>query len=317
MVSIRIRGQMLISIVVPVYNNCGTLRKTFEQIDEQFRTHLPGDLFEVVFVNDGSKDESLTELMELRTQYPQAKVLAFTRNFGQNAAMAAGNRHAKGDCVIVINADLQDPVDLMPHMIKKWKEGFKIVLCAREERQESAYRKIPAAIYYFLLRLSVPIYPKKGTDYYLIDRAVVDIINPYSNRNSFMTFDILETGYDFYTFSYVRREREVGVSGYNFFKRLKHMYDNLINASYLPIRMMSVCGVVTASSGFIYAAMVAYSRIFNGTLNFPGYAPIVILILISSGMIMIMLGIIGEYLWRAFDYIKARPDYVIRERHLS
>ena len=310
------KGPMLISIVVPVYNNQGTLRKTFEQIHEQFLTHIPGFSFEVIFINDGSKDQSFAELRVLQSEYAEVKVISFTRNFGQNAAMAAGNRHAKGDCVINISADLQDPIDLMPTMIARWREGVKIVTCVRKGREESIFRKIPSALFYFILRLSVPIYPKQGFDYFLIGREVLDIINPYNNRNSFMSFDILETGYSFASIPYVRRDRAVGHSGYTFLKRVKVAYDNLINASHLSIRLMSLCGALTASAGFVYAGTVAYSR-FRGVITIPGYTPIVVLLLTSSGLIMVMLGIIGEYLWRALDYIKRRPDYVICEKFME
>lgn len=307
---------MLISVVVPVYNNEGSLQATFDEIQREFRTNIPEHTFEVLFVNDGSKDGSLAELKKLKSKHPEAKVISFTRNFGQNSAMAAGNRHAKGSCVINVSADLQDPVELMSKMIGKWEEGFRIVACVREARQESILRSLPSNTLYRILRMSVPTYPEKGFDYYLIDRAVLDVINPFNNRNSFILFDILETGFQPHFIPYTRRGRKVGKSGYTFLKRLKASFDLLVNASYVPIRMMSLLGALTALTGFAYACSVAYARLTN-QFAIPGYAPIVILILVLSGLNMLMIGMIGEYLWRAFDYIKARPDYVIQEKILD
>lgn len=307
---------MLISIVVPVYNNFGTLTKTFDQIQHEFITHLFHHRFEVIFINDGSHDQSQAELLELKSRHSEVKVLKFTRNFGQNAAMAAGNRQAKGDCLINISADLQDPIELMPKMVSKWEEGYKVVACVRQGRDESIFRRVPSNLFYRFLRLSVPSYPKEGFDYFLIDRAVLDIINPYSNRNSFMLLDILDTGYAPFSIPYRRLDRAVGKSGYTFLRRVKALFDNVVNSSYLPIRLMSLFGFVTAFVGFIYACMVAYSRL-TGKFDIPGYTPVVCLILITSGVNMLMMGMIGEYLWRAFDEIKRRPDYVIQESLLD
>lgn len=304
---------MLISIVVPVYNNQGSLRLTFEQIKEQFEKFVPNDEYEVIFVNDGSKDKSLAELKDIRSQYRQVKIISFTRNFGQNSAMSCGFRNAKGNCVINISADLQDPIDLMPKMIEKWKEGYKIVACTREGREESLSRTIPAALYYAVLKYAAPGFPRKGFDYYLIDRDVLTVINPFNNRNSFINYDILETGYEMTTIPYIRRDRPIGKSGYSVFLRIKHAYNNILNASYLPIRLMSFLGAIIAATGFTYAGTVAYGRLHN-YFSIPGYAPTIILILITSGINMMMLGIIGEYLWRTFDLVKARPDYVIKEK---
>ena len=304
---------MFISIVVPVFNNRGTLRKTFDGIAEQFRTKVAHHTFEVIFVDDGSKDGSDDELLAIRREHNEAKLLFFTRNFGQSSAMAAGNRHASGDCVINISADLQDPIELMSEMIEKWEAGFKIVACVRGGREDSRFRSVPSNLFYRFLRLSIPNYPEQGYDYYLIDRTVLDVINRYRVKESFMTFDILETGYTFASIPYIRRERAVGKSGYNFLRRLRAAVDSIVMASFLPIRIMSFIGVILAVLGLVYACLMAYARLTN-SIPIPGYALVVILILVTSGVNMLMVGVIGEYLWRAFDSIKARPDYVIREK---
>jgi polyisoprenyl-phosphate glycosyltransferase len=304
---------MLISIVVPVFNNQGTLRKTYDGIAEQFRLRLAHHAFEVIFVDDGSEDGSADELLAVRREHSEAKLLFFTKNFGQASAMAAGNRHANGNCVINISADLQDPIELMSEMIERWEAGFKIVACVRNGREEPLLRTVPSSLLYQFLRLSVPNYPKQGFDYYLIDRAVLEVVNQYRVKDSFITFDILNTGFAFATIPYIRRSRPVGRSGYNFIKRLRAAFDTIVNSSFLPIRIMSFVGATMAILGLIYACMVAYARLTN-RIPIPGFALVVILILATSGINLVMLGIMGEYLWRALDSIKARPDYVIREK---
>ncbi len=215
--------------------------------------------------------------------------------------------------MINISADLQDPIDLMTDMIERWEEGFKIVACVRIGRKESLLRSAPSNLLYRFLRFSVPDYPEQGFDYYLIDRVVLEVINQYRVRESFITFDILDTGYAFASIPYIRRERPVGKSGYNVLKRVRAAFDSVVNASFLPIRIMSLIGALSAFLGLIYACMMAYARL-NNQIPIPGYALVVILILVTAGVNMLMLGVMGEYLWRALDSIKARPDYVIREK---
>ncbi len=304
---------MLISVVVPVFNNQGTLRKTFDGIVEHFRSKLARHTFEIIFVDDGSKDGSADELLSLRREHAEAKLLFFTRNFGQASAMAAGNRHASGDCVINISADLQDPIELMSEMINRWEAGFKIVACVRGGREEPLLRKMSSNLFYWFLRLSIPNYPGQGYDYYLVDRAVLDVINQYRAKEAFITFDILETGYSFTSISYIRRGRTVGKSGYNVLRRLRAAINCMVITSFLPIRVMSLVGMTVAVLGLLYACLVAYARLTD-QIPIPGYALLVILILVTSGVNMLMIGVMGEYLWRALDTIKARPDYLIREK---
>lgn len=303
---------MLITVVVPVYNNYGTLRRTFDGIAAQFK-EIGRYSFEVIFVNDGSKDNSEFELQALRQEHAEVKLISFTRNFGQASAMAAGNRHAQGECVINISADLQDPVELMTQMVESWESGFKIVACIREGRDEPLYRKIPSNLLYRFLRLSVPHYPAQGFDYYLIDRQVLNVINNYRVKESFITFDILDTGFKFFSIPYTRREREIGRSGYNFLKRVRAAFDSVVNSSFLPIRIMSFIGGIASIAGICFALLFIYARITNH-IQIPGLAMIVVLILTTSGFNMLMLGLMGEYLWRALDVVKSRPDYIIREK---
>ncbi len=305
---------MLVSIVIPVYNNEKSLSISHQQIRDLFAAELPGDDFEIVFVNDGSRDGSYAELVELHRQDARVKVLSFTRNFGQMAAMLAGFNEARGDAVINISADLQDPIELMADMVRKWRDGAEIVVAYREGREDPLLARIFSRMAYALMRMSTPNMPQGGFDYVLMDRKVMDFFNSITVRHRFFQGDLLWSGYRVAFVSYLRRKREHGVSQYTFFKKLKNLLDALLDSSYLPIRFISLMGVLTSIGGVIYSATVVWSWAVGGT-PFSGFAPIMIAIMMVGGMIMTMLGILGEYVWRIYDEIRMKPNYLVRERH--
>jgi len=304
----------LISVSIPVYNNQGSLAITFDRLKKVFSEEIKQHELEVIFVNDGSKDRSWDELKKIKESNPSyVRLIRFTKNFGQNPAIMAGLRHSRGDCVINISADLQDPIELIPKMIREWETGYKIVACVREGREDAWFRRVPSLILYSFIHLSVPHYPVKGFDYFLLGREVLSVVGGYKERHSFIVFNILETGYEPSYIPYTRQKRVHGRSGYTFFKLLKAAIDNIVNASYLPIRFMTLIGIFTALASFVYACSVSYSRLAHH-ITIPGYTPVVILILFFSGLNMLMLGLIGEYLWRTYDQTKARPEYFILEK---
>lgn len=305
---------MLISIVIPVYNNEKSVTISYERIRDVF-AKIPGAEFEIVFVNDGSRDGSYAELLALHERDPRAKVLSFTRNFGQMAAMLAGFIEARGDAVINISADLQDPIELMADMVAKWKDGAEIVVAHREGRDDPLLARAFSRLAYGLMRMSTPNMPQGGFDYVLMDRKVMDFFNSISVRHRFFQGDLLWSGYRVAFISYMRRKREHGVSQYTFFKKLKNLLDALLDSSYLPIRFISLMGILTSIAGVIYSVTVVVSW-FEGGTPFSGFAPIMIAIMLIGGMTMTMLGILGEYVWRIYDEIRKKPNYLVRERHL-
>ena len=306
---------MKISFVVAVYHNEGALSKTHEKIQSVFANELTTHEYEIVFVDDGSQDGSLAEVLRLRQQDPNVKVITFTRNFGQMAAMLAGFKESTGDAVINISADLQDPVELIPKMIEKWTEGSEIVICHRTDRADTLFSQVFSKLAYSILRLSLPQIPPGGFDFVLMDRKVMDSFNSVDVRHRFFQGDLLWTGYRTSLIPYVRLKRTIGKSQYNFGKKLKNFLDAVIDASYLPIRFISLVGVITSALGVLYSITIVVSWM-RGETPFAGWAPLMIVVLLVGGFIMVMLGVIGEYVWRINEEVRKRPNYVVRDKFL-
>lgn len=306
---------MTISFVVAVYQNEGAISKTHEKIQSVFARELTENEYEIVFVDDGSKDGSLAEILKIKEQDSRVKAITFTRNFGQMAAMLAGFREATGDAVINISADLQDPVDLIPQMVKKWQEGSEIVICYRTDRADTLFAKLFSRLAYGVLRMSLPQIPPGGFDFVLMDRKVMDAFNAIDVRHRFFQGDLLWTGYRTSFIPYVRLKRTIGTSQYNFGKKLKNFLDAILDVSYLPIRFISLVGLITSGLGVLYSASIVVSWL-RGETPFTGWAPIMIVILLVGGLIMVMLGVIGEYVWRINEEVRKRPNYVVRDKYL-
>jgi glycosyltransferase involved in cell wall biosynthesis len=306
---------MKLSFVVAVYHNEGALSRTHANIQSVFSNALARHDYEIVFVDDGSKDGSLAELLSLRQHDPKIKVITFTRNFGQMAAMLAGFKEATGDAVVNISADLQDPVDLIPQMVDKWNDGSEIVICYRTDRSDTLLAKVFSRLAYGMLRISLPQIPPGGFDFVLMDRKVMDAFNAIDVRHRFFQGDLLWTGYRTSFIPYVRLKRTIGKSQYNFRKKLQNFLDAILDASYLPIRFISSVGVITSLLGGLYGVTIVLSWLRGGT-PFSGWAPIMIAILLVGGLIMTMLGVIGEYVWRIYEEVRKRPNYVVRDKFL-
>lgn len=303
-----------ISFVVPVYRNEGAVGLTYAKLRSLFEGPLASWTYEMVFVDDGSDDGSLAELLEIRKHDTRVRVVAFTRNFGQMAAMLAGFRQASGDVVLNLSADLQDPVELIPRMVDAWEKGSEVVICYRANRQDRLADRLTSRLFYGLVRISYPQIPSGGFDYILLDRRVMDAFNAIDVRNRFFQGDILWFGYRSTFIPYTRQKRTIGRSQYTFAKKLKNSLDAILDSSYLPIRFISAFGVLTALAGFVYALTVVYARLMH-QIPFTGWAPIMVVTLTVGGSIMLMLGIIGEYVWRIYDEVRQKPNYVIREIH--
>ena len=301
-----------VSVVVAVYQNEGSLAQTHREIAQLFATRMPNITLEWIFVNDGSTDGSLDELREIRARDDRVRVIAFTRNFGQMAAMLAGFKAATGDAVINISADLQDPVELMAEMVEHWQQGSEIVICYRTGRDDALTARLFSNLAYRLMRLAVPQIPKGGFDYVLMDRVVMDEFNTMDVRHRFFQGDLLWSGRRASVIPYERRKRTVGRSQYSFAKKLKNFLDAMLDASFLPIRFISLCGVATFLLGILYSISIVVAWIF-GNVPFEGWAPLMIMLLVIGGLLMLMLGIIGEYVWRINEEVRKRPNYVIRD----
>jgi len=299
----------LISVCFAVYQNEGALSILYERIINVLEGEFPQHEFELIFVNDGSKDNSLQELIDIKakTGDQRVKIISFSRNFGQMAAILAGWHYAKGDAIINMAADLQDPPEQCISMIKAWEEGNEIVVSYRSAHATSKINKITSRIFYKML---LPKAPPGGFDFALLGRKAMDAINCVKERSRFYQYDILWAGFNVKFIPYEKLERTVGKSQYNFFKRFGNFSSAFINISYFPLRLMSLLGVLFAVSGFFYSISIVNTYLHGGT-PFNGWAPIMIMLLIIGGLIMLMLGVLGEYIWRIFDEVKHRPNYIV------
>jgi polyisoprenyl-phosphate glycosyltransferase len=303
-----------ISFVIPVFRNERAVTLTYQKITAVCQAQLPNLAREFVFVDDGSDDGSLAELVALAKSDPGVRVVALTRNFGQMAAILAGLRVATGDMVLQLSADLQDPPELVPQMVAAHRKGSEVVIAFRENRQDALASRITSRLFYAVVRLSFPQMPPGGFDFLLMSRRALDAFNTIDVRNRFFQGDVLWLGYSTTFIPYTRAKRTIGRSQYTFAKRLKNSLDAILDSSYLPIRFISLAGVLTALTGFLYAIDIAYYRLRHDAA-FPGWAPIMIVTLLIGGMLMLMLGIIGEYVWRIYDEVKGKPNYIIREQY--
>ncbi len=300
-----------LSIIVPVYNNQESLPALLKEtltLEEK----IPEIQLELIFVDDGSKDRSLEVLLDLQKQHPKKVIVVkLARNFGAVSAERAGFPIATGNCVGILSADLQDPPDLFVQMYPHWRQGSKMVFAVRTERQDTFLSMAFSAIYYRLLRgIAFPNYPKKGFDIFLIDREVVNELNRFTERNLQFQPLLVWLGYPATLVPYARRPRLTGKSGWSFQKRLKMALDVILGFSYVPIRLMSLIGIVCALFGFAYGlVIIVYWYLYSVEVR--GYASLMVAILSVSGLQMIMIGVLGEYLWRILDETRRRPAYVI------
>lgn len=304
---------MRISIVVPVFRNEATLHSLYIQLEDMFSTAAPAVGREYVFVDDGSDDQSLRVLTELHEQYENVHVLRLSRNFGQVPAIIAGLNEASGDAILILSADLQDPIEIIPKMIEAWKGGNQIVIAHRQNRQDNFQTRLTSGIFYQLMKLSRLELPSGGFDFVLLDRKANEALKQIKGRNRFLQGDMLWIGFQTQLIPYERKARPFGKSQWSFMKKVKYLLDGVISSSYWPIRLMSLMGLLTAFSGFFYILIIVYMR-FVHQVPFIGWAPIMVVILWVGGIIMLMLGIIGEYLWRIYDEVRERPYYIIQEK---
>jgi glycosyltransferase involved in cell wall biosynthesis len=301
----------LISICYAVYQNEGALAILYNRTVEALETNFPHHEFEFVFVNDGSKDNSLNELLEIKknTGDERIRIISFSRNFGQLAAILAGWEYANGDAVINMAADLQDPPEQCIPMIKEWESGNEIVISYRQSHSTSRINKITSWFAYKLL-LPKRKAPPGGFDFVLLGKPAIKAIKAFKEKNRVYHYDILWIGFSVKFIPYDKLQRTIGKSQHNLISRFGDFILAYINTSYIPLRLMSLMGLLFAVAGFIYSIRIVNAYLQGGT-PFNGWAPIMIMLLIIGGLIMVMLGVLGEYIWRIFDEVKHRPNYIV------
>lgn len=301
-----------LSIIVPVYFNADTLSLLYQDMKEKILSHLPN--YEIVMVDDGSEDDSWNVMEELAQKDRNIKLVKLSRNFGSHAACLAGLSVCTGDCATIKAADLQEPSEIVLQMFESWKKGNKVVLAVRSDREESWTQKLFSNSYYKMIKkLALSSMPEGGFDCYLIDRKVIEVLKLLDEQNSAITLQILWAGFKTDKIYYVRKKRQTGHSRWTLTKKIKLTVDSIVSFSFVPIRFMSVVGAFFFVGSFIWGIFVLVGRLFGG-IDVEGWTSLMIVVLLSSGLIMLTLGILGEYVWRAMDAARNRPVYIIEKQ---
>ncbi len=300
-----------ISIVVPVYYSADTLQMLYDDMKEKILDVI-GD-YEIVFVDDGSGDNSYEVMESIKAQDKNVVLVKLSRNFGEHAALLAGLSVCTGDCAVTKQADLQEDSTLLLDMYESWKQGNKVVLAVRASRDENPVKVFFANRYYGLVRRFVnKNMPVGGCDCYLIDRKVIEVLELLDEKNSSLTLQVMWAGFKTDMIYFDRRDREVGKSRWTLSKKIKLVADSILSFSYAPLRIMMGVGVIfdVIALGILISVLVEY---FTVGTPVTGWASLMCIVLFGFGIVMLMLGIIGEYIWRALDASRNRPPFIIDE----
>lgn len=305
---------MKVSLIVPVYYNEENLRPLYADLKEKFIKKIDYD-YEIVMVNDGSKDSSYDVMKELAAMDSHIKIVSLSRNFGSHAAILCGLFKCTGDCAVIKAADLQEPTELILEMVETWKKGNNVVLGVRNGRDESKSQTFFANFYYKLVqKTALPEMPDQGFDVYLIDRKVITVLENLDEKNSALTGQILWSGFKTEKVYYHRLARELGTSKWTLKKKIRLVMDTLFSFTSLPITVVLCVGALSMLVAIIWAIVVFMAKIL-GLIAVSGWTTLFIFNLFSFGVIMMTLGILGEYLWRTFDASRNRPPFIVEEEN--
>lgn len=301
----------LVTILVPAYNEQEVLTLLYNRL-QKIMNEQTNYNFEVLFVNDGSKDDTLKIIQELRKKDNRICYLNLSRNYGKETAMIAGLDYSKGNCVIIIDADLQDPPELIPEMLKFWEDGYDDVYAKRKSRKgESFMKKFTSKMYYKTLQSVTKIEIQKDTgDFRLLDRRCVEALKSIRESERYTKGLFSWIGYNKKEILYDRDPRAAGKTKWNYGKLINLSIDGLTSFTTAPLRWSAIFGILVSLVGFIYMLVIIFKAIFNG-IDVPGYASTMVVILFLGGLQLIFLGVIGEYLGRAFYETKGRPLYFV------
>ena len=302
----------LISIVVPAMNEQENILPFYEAV-KAVTDSLPDFQWELLFVDDGSTDSTVERILALRETDERVRVLQLSRNFGSYAAIKAGFDKARGDACISISADLQDPPELFRAFATKWLEGYHIVWGVREQRDDPWTKKFVASMFYRLVRrLALADLPEHGMDCGLFDRKVVDGFREIRDQNSITFMTVYWMGFRQAQVPYHRHARQFGLSKWPFGKRVKSALDVVTAFSYLPLRLSSYVGLLVSSVAFAGAVIILFNRVVLGIGGW-GWPSLMMTMLFLSGAQLLVIGIIGEYLWRISSEVRGRPQYIVME----
>ncbi len=300
-----------ISIVIPVYYNEDTLMDLYQDMKAKILGTIGA--YELVFVDDGSKDNSFQIMEEIKAMDNNVRLVKLSRNFGEHAALLAGLSVCTGDCAVTKQADLQEDSTLITEMYDSWKKGNKVVLAVRRSRDENAVKVFFANMYYAIVRKCVnKDMPKGGCDCYLIDRKVIEVLERLDEKNSSLTLQVLWAGFKTDYVYFDRKDREKGKSRWTLAKKVKLVMDSMMSFSYVPIRLMTFVGMLFNVFAVILFISVLV-EFFTMGVPIAGWSSLMCVVLLSSGLILLMLGVLGEYVWRTLDAARTRPPFIIDE----
>lgn len=299
-----------LSVVIPVFNEEEVLPETYRRLTEVMEGL--SEPYELIFVNDGSRDRSPEILDRLAREDPRVRVIHFSRNFGHQAAITAGMDYARGEAVIVIDADLQDPPEVIPEMVARWREGYEVVYGKRARREgETFFKRFTASFFYRFLRAMTEIdIPLDTGDFRLVDRKVVEVMKLLREKNRFIRGLIAWVGFRQVALEYVRHKRFAGTTKYPLRKMLKLAWDGITAFSHKPLKVAAYFGFALSLLSFLYLLVIVVSKLL-GKSTIPGWASLAVINLFFSGVILVILGIMGEYLGRIYDEAKNRPLYIV------
>jgi len=301
-----------LSVVVPMYNEEEVIEVTYNRLKAVL--DKLGETYEIVFVNDGSRDNTSNIVRGLCAADRNVKLVEFSRNFGHQIAVTAGMDHSSGRTVVLIDADLQDPPELIADMVEKWRQGYDVVYGKRIERKgESRFKKITAAAFYRLLRSMTSVnIPVDTGDFRLMDRKVCDALTSMRERSRFIRGMVSWAGFKQTSVDYVRDERFAGETKYPLRKMIRLSLDAMTSFSTKPLKIASILGFVLSAAGFVYLFFVLYQRLFTDT-TIQGWTSMIVISLLFHGITLSLLGVLGEYIGRTYEEAKGRPLYLVAE----
>jgi len=301
-----------VTLVIPMYYEEKVANECYKRVKENLEK-LENYNYEIIFVNDGSKDKTLSILEEIAAKDKNVKVLSFSRNFGHQAAVTAGLQYVTGDAIVIMDADLQDPPELIPDMLKLWEQGNEVIYGKRKSREgESAFKLLTAKMFYKTLNaLSDVEIPKDTGDFRLVDRKVVDTVNSLPEHNKFLRGLFSWVGYKQIPFEYERKERFAGTTKYPLKKMLKLASDGIIGFSMKPLKLVGILGMLSILSSIIILIVAIVLHANHSTSLVPGWSSLMVVITFLSGVILLSIWIMSEYIGRIYDEAKQRPQYIV------
>lgn len=304
-----------ISIIIPVYYNEDNLLPLYTDIKTEVIDHIIDKYdYEIIMIDDGSKDDSYRVMENLAKLDKNIKIYKLSRNFGEHAALLAGLNMSSGDVAIRKAADLQEPSSMILEMLAEYEKGNSVVLAIRTDRNESFSQKFFSNLYAYLMKkFALSNYPKGGFDSFLIHREVIDVLVKMNENNTSLMAQILWCGFKTGKVEYVRKQREIGTSKWTFSKKIKLVLDSLLGFSFFPIRCIMAMGIISFITSIVWSLILIIQKIFNIT-TVEGYTTIIILIIMTFSIVMLSLGILGEYMWRMFDASRNRPAFIFETK---